>query len=158
MRAASIMMHALQLQPLADWSGPPMLLIRPDVGHRDMFSFVHTEEMINAGYTATISALDQVGDALMGPGGIHPRRRVNVMVDREKCTGCGICVSLAPQLLSLDSQGKAVMPNPIMQWSPADGDFVQHCPVEAISVHSLDGTRRTTRPISEPLMMQAAEE
>jgi NTE family protein len=46
MRAASIMMHALQLQPLAAWSGPPMLLIRPDVAHRDMFSFVHTEELI----------------------------------------------------------------------------------------------------------------
>ena len=62
MRAASIMMHALQLQPLADWRGPPMLLIRPSVGHRDMFSFVHTEELIQAGYSATMAALDQAGD------------------------------------------------------------------------------------------------
>ncbi len=156
-RAATIMMHALQLQPLADWSGPPMLLIRPNVGHRDWFSFVHTEELIAAGYTATISALDAVGDALVSGGGIHPRRRVTVMVDREKCTGCGTCVALAPRLVRLDATGKAVIPNPVMQWSPADGDFVQHCPVEAISVHSLDGLRRTTRPISEPLSLDYAE-
>src|SRR5664279_6461532 len=32
MRAASVMMHALQLNPLATWIGPPMLLIRPRVG------------------------------------------------------------------------------------------------------------------------------
>ena len=157
-RAASIMMHALQLQPLANWSGPPMLLIRPNVGHRDWFSFVHTEELVLAGYTATMSALDQAGDALMSGGGIYPRRRVNVIVDRVKCTGCGICVSLQPNLIALDDERKAVIPNPVMQWSPADGDFVQHCPVEAISVHSLDGLRRTTRPISEPIMTELPAE
>jgi NTE family protein len=154
MRAASIMMHALQLQPLADWRGPPMLLIRPNVGHRDWFSFVHTEELIAAGYNATIAALDASPEALVSGGGIHPRRRVTVMVDRERCTGCGTCVALAPHLVHLDATNKAVIPNPVMQWSPADGDFVQHCPVEAISVHSLDGLRRTTRPISEPLLLQ----
>ena len=138
MRAASIMMHALQLQPLADWRGPPMLLIRPSVGHRDMFSFVHTEELIQAGYTATMASLDQAGDALLAAGGVFPRRRVNVLVDREKCTGCGLCVSLAPGLIQLDSLGKAVLPNSLMNWSPSDGDFVQHCPVEAISVHSTE--------------------
>jgi NTE family protein len=158
MRAASIMMHALQLEPLADWHGPPMLLIRPNIGHRDWFSFVHTEELINAGYAATNTALDQVGDSLMSGGGIYPRRRVNVIVDREKCTGCGICVSLQPNLLHLDEEGKAVIPNPVMQWSPADGDFVQHCPFEAISVHSLDGLRRTTRPISEPIIHEFADD
>jgi NTE family protein len=153
MRAASVMMHALQLQPLASWSGPPMLLIRPNVGHRDWFSFVHTQELIAAGYTATVAVLDEIGDALLSGGGIYPRRRVNVMVDRERCTGCGICVSLQPNLISLDATGKATIPSPVMQWSPADGDFVQHCPVEAISVHSLDGRRRTTRPISEPMAL-----
>jgi ferredoxin len=145
------MMHALQLQPLADWSGPPMLLIRPDVGHRDMFSFVHTEELIEAGYTATLAALDQVADLELKSGVIYPRRRVNVLVDRAKCTGCGICVSLAPGHIVLDHANKAVIANPVMEWSPAEGDFVQQCPFEAISVHSLDGTKRTTKPISQPM-------
>src|SRR6476661_2454159 len=31
MRAATTMMHALQLQPLERWTGPPMILIRPRV-------------------------------------------------------------------------------------------------------------------------------
>ena len=153
MRAASIMMHALQLQPLADWRGPPMLLIRPSVGHRDMFSFVHTEELIQAGYSATMASLEQAGDCLLSAGGIFPRRRVNVLVDREKCTGCGTCVALAPGVIQIDSLGKAVLPNSLLNWSPADGDFVQHCPVEAISVVSLDGMRRTTRPITEPFQL-----
>ena len=62
MRAASVMMHALQLNPLATWSGPPMLLIRPRVGHRDWFEFSHAEEMIQAGYDGTMSALDELVD------------------------------------------------------------------------------------------------
>jgi len=157
-RAASIMMHALQLQTLATWSGPPMLLVRPNIGHRDWFSFVHTEELIQVGYSAAKAALDQAGDALVSGGGIYPRRRVNVIIDRAKCTGCGICVSLQPNLLMLDEERKAVVPNPIMQWSPADGDFVQHCPFEAISVHTLDGTRRTTRPITEPILLEPVDE
>jgi len=157
-RAASIMMHALQLQALAAWSGPPMLLIRPNIAHRDWFSFTHTEEFITLGYQAAMSALDQAGDALVSGGGIYPRRRVNVIIDRAKCTGCGICVALQPNVLMLDEERKAVIPNPLMQWSPADGDFVQHCPVEAISVHSLDGLRRTTRPISEPVLHEYTDE
>jgi ferredoxin len=78
-------------------------------------------------------------------------------VDRNKCTGCGICVSLAPDRIVLDMANKAVIANPIMEWSPADGDFVQQCPFEAIAVHSLDGTRRTTRPISQPTAVHANE-
>ncbi|HUO52524.1 MAG TPA: patatin-like phospholipase family protein [Gemmatimonadaceae bacterium] len=157
-RAASIMMHALQLEELAAWSGPPMALVRPNIGHRDWFSFVHTEELITAGYAAASATLDQLGDALVAGGGIYPRRRVNVIIDREKCTGCGLCVSLQPDRIFLDEERKAVVPNPLMQWSPADGDFVQHCPVEAISVHTLDGARRTTRPITEPVLHDFADD
>ena len=65
MRAASVMMHALQLNPLATWSGPPMLLIRPRVGHRDWFEFSHAEEMIQAGYDGTMSALDELVDGAL---------------------------------------------------------------------------------------------
>ncbi|HEY7878204.1 MAG TPA: patatin-like phospholipase family protein [Gemmatimonadaceae bacterium] len=152
MRAATLMMHALQQRPLADWNGPPMLLIRPSVGHHHWFSFSHGAEIVRAGYDAACTALDQVGDLLYSASGISPRRLVSVHVDRPKCIGCGICVALAPRLMTLDHEGKAVVSTTPVPWSPADGDFVQHCPTEAIAVQSLDGTLRTTRPMSEPTL------
>ncbi|HEX6536791.1 MAG TPA: patatin-like phospholipase family protein [Gemmatimonadaceae bacterium] len=152
MRAATVMMHALQQHQLHDWQGPPMLLVRPRVGHRHWFSFANTGEMIDAGHEAAATALDQIGDALLSPSGVYPRRMVSLAVDRDRCIGCGTCVALAPRLMAQHADGKAyVMSSPVL-WSPADGEFVQHCPTEAISVQSLDGTRRTTRPITEPTL------
>lgn len=152
MRAATVMMHALQQHPLAEWQGPPMLLIRPRVGHHHWFGFGNTPDLIAAGYDAAVSVLDQLGDALLAPSGIFPRRMVSLEVDRERCIGCGLCAALAPRLMALDAAGKAYVTSSPVQWSPSDGDFVQHCPTEAITVQSLDGTRRTTRPISEPTL------
>ena len=152
MRAATVMMHALQQQPLSAWSGPPMLLIRPRVGQRNWFSFAHSAEMIEAGYEATSVLLDQVGEALLSPGGIYPRRMVSVSVDRQRCIGCGMCAALAPAVMAMGGDGKAYVTTSPLEWSPADGDFVQHCPTEAITVQSLDGARRTTRPMSEPTL------
>lgn len=152
MRAATVMMHALQQHPLSDWQGPPMLLIRPHVGHHHWFSFTHTAEILEAGYVAAAAALDRIGDALLSPGGIYPRRMVSVSVNRDRCIGCGTCVARAPQVMALDSSGKAYVTSPAIEWSPADGDFVQQCPTEAITVESLDGARRTTRPITEPAL------
>jgi ferredoxin len=156
MRAANTMMHALQERPLADWSGPPMVLIRPPVGHRHMFSFPHVSEMIEAGYLAAGSVLDSLGDALLSLSGVFPRQMVSVFVDRAKCIGCGMCVALAPRMMAQDSNGKAYVTCSPVEWSPADGDFVQHCPTEAISVLPLDGHgRRTTRPTHEPTLEAA---
>jgi NTE family protein len=148
-RAAAVMMHTLQQHPLATWTGPPMLLIRPRVGHRDWFGFAHTEEMISAGYEAAASALDQVGSALWSPGRIYPRRRIELSVNREKCVGCGVCVALAPGIMKLDADRKAYAATPAHDWSPADGEFVENCPTEAITVESVASHRRTTRPISQ---------
>ncbi|HEU4641396.1 MAG TPA: patatin-like phospholipase family protein [Gemmatimonadaceae bacterium] len=152
MRAATTMMHALQQHQLTEWQGPPMLLIRPRVGHRHWFSFTNTAEIVDAGYTAAAAALDQIGDALLSPSGVYPRQMVRVVVDRERCIGCGTCVALAPRLMAQRTDGKAYVTSSPVQWSPADGDFVQQCPTEAITVQSLDGTRRTTRPFSEPTL------
>lgn len=152
MRAATLMMHALQQRPLADWSGPPMLLVRPDVGRHHWFSFTHAAEIVHAGYEATRTALDRAGDALCTGTGVHPQSMVSVHVNREKCIGCGTCVALAPRVMALDAEGKATVTATPLQWSPADGNFVQHCPTEAITVQTLDGTRRTTRPMSDPTL------
>jgi len=77
---------------------------------------------------------------------------VSVRVDRDRCIGCGTCVALAPRVMALDAEGKAIVTATPLQWSPADGDFVQQCPTEAITVQLLDGTRRTTRPMSDPTL------
>jgi NTE family protein len=152
MRAATVMMHSLQQQPLAAWNGPPMLLIRPRVGQYHWFGFSHTAAIIEAGYVAASAALDRIGDALLSPGGVYPRQSVEVSVDRERCIGCGICVALAPRVMMLDRHRKACVTASPLEWTPADGDFVQHCPTEAISVRTLDGVRRTTRPMTEPTL------
>jgi NTE family protein len=152
MRAATIMMHALQQRELAEWRGPPMLLLRPQVSHHHWFSFTNTASIIDAGYVAASQALDQIGESLRKGDGIYPRRMVEISVDKEKCIGCGICVALAPRIMKMGRDRKARASTAALQWSPADGDFVQECPTEAITVCSLDGTRQTTRPMTEPTL------
>lgn len=132
MRAATTMMHALQQFPLGGWGGPPMLLIRPKVG-RDWLSFNNSARHIREGYRAAAKALEHFDLYLEQPGGIYPRKRVELQVDRERCVGCGLCVALAPTYMGLDSSGKAFARTRSVEWSAADGDFVHHCPTEAIS-------------------------
>jgi len=134
MRAATTMMHALQLPPLANWAGPPMILIRPRVGHIGWFSFTHADELIEAGYRAAMEALRGFDTWKDLDSGIFPRRAMRVTVDRAKCIGCTLCVALAPQVMAMDESGKAHPWTPEVELSPADGDFVQHCPTYAIEV------------------------
>lgn len=150
-RAAQIMMKSLQSLQLEQWSGPPLLLVRPAIWHFNWFSFAHVERIIELGYEAANSALDRVGTSLL-LGGVWPRRMVEVQVDRAKCTGCTLCATLAPQMMTMDQDGKAQVLHSPVEWSRADGDFVHQCPTEAINVLALDGAdRRTTmeRPVFE---------
>ena len=144
MRAATLMMHQQQQQALERWTTPPMLLVRPRVSSIGWFSFAHTKELIAIGYEATRDALEELDALLRAPGGIWPRRPVQINVDREKCTGCAMCVARAPEVMALDEQKKAYPIARIHDWSPADGAFVRICPVDAITVSRmpvLDGTR-----------------
>ncbi|MFL5574502.1 MAG: patatin-like phospholipase family protein [Gemmatimonadaceae bacterium] len=142
MRAATTMMHALQEAPLTHWSGPPMLLIRPRLAQVSWFSFGHTAEVIHEGYRAAREALETLDEVLAAPGGVFPRRSVHLTVDEARCTGCGLCVSLAPRVMGLDARRKAFALTQVAEWSPADGDFVRHCPTDAIAVHRIE--RRST--------------
>lgn len=137
MRSATTMMHALQQFPLNHWSGPPMVLIRPKVGE-EWLSFGGTAEHIREGYRAAKQALEHYDAYLEQPGGVFPRKRVEVSVSRERCIGCGLCAALAPQLMGLDSTGKAFARTRTADWSPADGEFVHHCPTSAIEVRRLE--------------------
>jgi NTE family protein len=137
MRAATTMMHALQQFPLTHWDGPPMVLIRPRCGE-DWLSFSNIADTIAEGYRAASKALEDIDAFYDQPGGVYPRRRFELEVDREKCIGCGLCVSLAPNLMGLDAQGKAYPRTRTIDWSPADGDFVQYCPTNAITARKIE--------------------
>ncbi len=145
MRAAQVMMKALQTSQLSNWAGPPLLLVRPAVWHFNWFSFVHTKRIIELGYEAAHETLDRAGDALLSSGGVHPLRELELAVDAAKCTGCRLCATLAPDVMAMGDDGKAWVPEPRVEWSRADGDFVHQCPTDAIGVRVVDGElRRTT--------------
>lgn len=136
MRAASTMMHALQQFPLAGWAGPPMILIRPRCDG-DWLSFSNTAQSIQEGRRAAEAALTGFEAYLEQDGGIFPRRHVELEVDRDRCIGCGLCAALAPGVMGLDASGRAFARTRIVEWSPADGDFVQACPTNAIIARTI---------------------
>lgn len=150
MRSASVMMHALQGRSLQRWEGPPMLLIRPRVSHVGWFAFGHTEELVAEGYRAATAALRDLDAVLTAPGGIYPRRAVRLAVDRERCTGCGLCTALAPHAMGRDGSGKAYALTQTAHWSPADGDFVRHCPTAAIQATPADAGAALVLDDQEP--------
>ena len=137
-RSATIMMHSLQQWPLSTWQGPPMLLIRPRLGHVNWLGFGNTREVIEEGYRAAKEALLGWDSVVREPGGVHPRHPVRITVDRDRCVSCMTCVALAPNVMALDADRKAYPIDPEREWTPADGDFVRHCPTAAITVQRLD--------------------
>jgi len=147
MRAASTMMHALQLAPFESWSKPPMILIRPKVNHIGWFSFENTDELLEAGYTAAMEACKHYEECIAWGVGVFPRRAMQITVDRDKCIGCTLCTAMAPDLMAMDSQQKAYPLQPVVEWSPADGDFVHHCPTYAIEATRIDAQ---TTPVAPP--------
>jgi NTE family protein len=136
MRSASTMMHALQQFPLAQWEGPPMVLIRPR-SNDDWLSFANTEQSIDEGRRSAKAALVGFDAYLQQEGGIFPRRHVELEVVRDRCIGCGLCAALAPGIMGLDATGKAFARTRLVEWSPADGDFVSSCPTNAILAQTI---------------------
>jgi len=145
-RAATTMMHALQLAPFANWTRPPMILIRPKVNHIGWFSFSHTEELLEAGYTAAMEACKHYEECIAWGIGVFPRRPMQITVNRDKCIGCTLCTALAPDIMAMDSSQKAYPLTPVVEWSPADGDFVHHCPTFAIEATRLDAHATPVAP------------
>lgn len=132
MRSATLMMRTLQHWPLRAWHGPPLLLIRPPVNQYGWFNFTEIGTIVAAGEAAAREALPALDAALRAGRGVWPRRPVQVEVVRERCTGCGICLALAPGTMQRDEGGKVIPVQPVFDWSPADGDFVAQCPTGAI--------------------------
>ena len=59
----------------------------------------------------------------------------NVKVDKEKCLGCGACVSICGKYFELDENGKSEFTgeNPVDELECIE-DAVNICPVNAIEV------------------------
>ena len=138
MRSATVMMHALQQFPFGAWSGPPMVLIRPKLGHVAWLSFAHTAEVIEQGYLAASAALLHLEECLSSAHGVFPKRKVHLSVDPPKCIRCGTCIAMEPSLMGWGADGKAVAREPEVVWSPADGEFVRHCPTNAIVAETVE--------------------
>ena len=149
MRAATMMMHALQQFPLERWHGPPMVLVRPRLNDANWLSFSDTASTIARGYKAAIRALERFDSYWDRTGCVFPRRRVRIDVEADKCTGCGTCVALAPAVMGLDASRKAFPRTTIVEWSPADGGFVHECPTAAITATDADRRAAQTIPAVE---------
>ncbi len=133
MRSATLMMRTLQHAPLSNWNGhPPLVLIRPHVSRYGWFNFDKIPTLISAGAQAASEVLDAIPKALAVGHGIFPRHQVTVDVIREKCTGCGQCIAMAPYAMTRGEDGKAVPTQRTFDWSPVDSDFTVHCPTGAI--------------------------
>jgi len=149
MRAATMMMHEMQQATLETWTTPPMLLVRPRVSHIGWFSFGHVQELLQLGYDAMRRALPHLLDTLSAPGGIFPREAMQIRVDRERCTGCGLCVARYPELLQLDTDGKAVPCVTVQEFSPRESDVGRCCPVDAITVGPIEARDAVAERLSQ---------
>jgi ferredoxin len=69
---------------------------------------------------------------------MHPTRRLRVLVDQERCVGCGTCVIQAPTVFRLGRRGKAEVHAPVQTWNALEGAYVLNCPTYAISVRPED--------------------
>jgi NTE family protein len=141
-RGLEVVMLTQNLERLRNWQRPSLVLVQPRVAHVPMFAFDRADELVDEGRRATLEALDGLGSTLaqLGPG-VHPRHAVRVVVDRERCVGCGACALWAPTVFHMDESGKAEAVAPMHRWSPVDTTYVAHCPTRAISVVPADGPR-----------------
>ena len=101
---------------------------------RGWFSFTHVEQLLQLGYDSTRRALTHLLDTLAAPGGIFPREQMEIRVDRDRCTGCGLCAAHHPALMVLDPSRRAYPLQPVHDFSPADAAFAGCCPTQAIEV------------------------
>ncbi len=138
-RGLEMVMQQQSALDLRDWRSPPLVLVQPRVGKVSMFAFDRTDELVAEGHRAMAHALDLAGGSLAGLApGIHPRRPIELRVDRARCVGCGACALEAPAVFRMDAFGKAEVIAPVHDWSPADGSYVAHCPTNAIHITARD--------------------
>ncbi len=55
-----------------------------------------------------------------------------VKVDKNKCIGCALCVTMCPETFAMDENNKSKVIDPKV--TPCAKNAQQNCPVEAISL------------------------
>ena len=135
-----------------------MVLIRPRLGKTDWLAFGHARDHITAGYEAAMAALAHLDEYWDRPGSIFPRERFELHVSRERCTGCGICAALAPWSMGMDSNRQAFPLTRVVEWSPADRDFVSACPTHAIEVRPVDQRAAVRLPVLDVAITEQVTE
>jgi ferredoxin len=135
-RGLEIVMQTLASAHLRDWTSPPVILVRPQVGRVSMFSFTRTPFLIAEGHRALVETLDQIPPdfAALAPG-VHPQREVRVRVVAARCIKCGACVARAPEVFSWGPDGRARATRERQRWSPADDALLAVCPTHAIEAY-----------------------
>jgi len=56
-----------------------------------------------------------------------------IIIDRDKCIGCGLCVSLCPECFELDEENKSRAIKQDCQGLKLD-EVAEDCPVQAITI------------------------
>jgi len=59
-----------------------------------------------------------------------------IIVDRDKCIGCGTCAALCPEAFELDNDFKAVVKAGANPEDKNTEDAIKACPVEAITIEN----------------------
>ena len=60
--------------------------------------------------------------------------------------------------MEMDGKGKAVPRMPVVDWSPADGDFVHHCPTYAIHAEPVGAHDENLQEAMEPKTAKEKQE
>jgi NTE family protein len=145
-RGLEMVMQTQSLDRLRAWQRPPLVLVQPRVAHIQMFAFDRADELVAEGHRAMLDALDALSAPLGQLGsGIHPRRPVRVVVDGERCVGCGACALWAPDVFRMTPRAVAEVTAPVHWWTPVDGSYMSHCPTRAIRVEPADGAAPVSR-------------
>ena len=74
-------------------------------------------------------------------GPVTNKEGFKLEVDRDLCVTLAVCLGVAPDIYSLDAEGKAIIKDPALTNLETILESAKACPVNAIVLHHPNGTR-----------------